>query len=668
MAVMDNEAVTGVVVTAGNRPIGILTERDVLHILAAGRDPGQHIVGDIMSSPPITAPPDLDFFEAYHLCAHKNIRHLIVVDVAGELCGMVNESDFLRVLGVDVLSNAHSISEDIMNLPLLLPPGIPLSDAVKRMSEKSDESAIATVDGKPIGILTKRDVIRLGRHTYDPAATLADAMTQNVLCIPIGSSIYHAIDLMRSRRVRRLGVIDDSGRIIGLLTEHNIVRRVENHYVNFLSSIIDRQIEDINQARKQLSDSAVLTSILRESLDMGLIAVDTEGLVRYINPDAASLLGVQRSAAHGRSLSELTQHAGLDDEQISSGIKIAREGSHHQFEINREHAGEAQVLRSHIAPIVDDSNATLGFVQTLKDITEHRRAAESMRQAASIFENTVEGILIADKEGNIISVNPAFVKITGYTEDEVRGQNPRLLQSGRQDRNFYERMWGHLLSDGYWQGEIWNRRKNGEVYAEWLTVNVVREEDGSIKNFIGVFADITSLKRSQEEFEYLAHHDTLTGLPNRLLCSARLEHALVRSTRSSEQVAVMMLDLDGFKPINDVHGHDTGDGLLQAVAKRLLTAVRSEDTVARLGGDEFIIILESVQDTDSVADVALKLVRCMAEPYWVDELELRVSASIGIALFPQDGENASLLMKHADMALYQVKTTGRNGFRFYTAG
>lgn len=664
MAEMHTLAVTGVVVVADKRPVGILTERDILRVIATGLQPEALNVENVMTCPVITAPHHQDFFEAYHLCAQKNIRHLIVTDDAGEIFGIATESDFLRALGVDVMTDANTVEKNMTRQPLLFSPESHVLDAIRCMSSDTGSAVIATIDGKPVGILTERDVVHLGLGQISGATTLAEVMTQPVLTVPVNTSVYYAIDLMRTRRVRRIGVVDDDGRIIGLLTEHDIVKRIENHYVDFLSSIIVRQMDDINRARRQLNESAVLTSILRESLDMALVATDMDGTVRYINPDAASLMGLSPIEAIGHPLIELIRQAGLDDHQILAGIEKAREGDRHLFEVVRGKSDTVQVLRSHIAPILDESATPLGFVQTLQDVTERKRAEEALRQAASIFENTVEGVIVANPEGNIESVNPAFTKITGYTEDEVRGKNPKLLSSGRHDAKFYRRMWQHLATDGYWQGEVLNRRKNGEIYAEWLSLSVVCEPNGNVKNYIGVFSDITSLKRSQENFEYLAHHDTLTQLPNRLLLNARMEHALIRAKRDSEKVAILMIDLDNFKPVNDTYGHLVGDGLLQAVAKRLLTIVRSEDTPARLGGDEFVVLLEAITE-DGADEVAKKLIRGLSEPYVIEQYSISVSVSIGIALSPVQGENVQELMRQADNALYQVKTSGRNGYCFY---
>ncbi|MGZ5001299.1 MAG: diguanylate cyclase domain-containing protein, partial [Methylomonas sp.] len=666
MALMKSENVTGIVVVEGSHPVGVLTERDVLRILASGTSTETLSVGNAMSSPPITAPSDLDFFEAYHLCASQRIRHLVVVDTDGGLLGLASESDFLRILGIDVLSGDHSIDRDMIRLPLCLAPETPLLDALRRMGAESGGAAIAVVDNKPIGILSERDVIHFKQENL-AGLRLADVMARPVLTIPLGASIYYAIDQMRSHRVRRLVVMNQDGEVAGLFTEHDAVKRIESRYVEFLSTVIQRQVNDLNAVRNKLNESAVLTSILRESLDMALVATDVDGIVRYLNPEAVNILGAGPSGAEGRRLDELAKQAGFGDQHIHMGMEAAKHGQRHQTELTYRQADGERVLRSQFAPITNESATVLGYVQTLQDITERKRAMLELQKSASIFENTQDGIVVTDAACNIVAVNPAFTKITGYSELDVLGRNPSMLGSGRQDAHFYQRMWQHLQQDGYWQGEIWNRNKNGDVYAEWLTINAVMDEGNAVVKYIGVFADITSLKKSQEEYEFLAHHDPLTGLANRLLCHARLAHALQRAKRRKEGVAVMMLDLDKFKLVNDTWGHQVGDHLLQEAARRITAALRSDDTAARLGGDEFVVVLESIQGRKDAAAIAKKLVSALSEDYVVDGVRPMVSVSIGIAMAPEHGTDVEILIERADQALYEVKAEGCNAFRFYEA-
>jgi diguanylate cyclase (GGDEF)-like protein/PAS domain S-box-containing protein len=265
-------------------------------------------------------------------------------------------------------------------------------------------------------------------------------------------------------------------------------------------------------------------------------------------------------------------------------------------------------------------------------------------------------------------VNPAYSEITGYSADEVVGRNPGLLRSGRHDRAFYQAMWTSLKKLGYWQGEVWNRRANGEVYPQWLTLSTVRDEAGEPSHFVGVFTDLTQLKRSEQQLEHLTHYDPLTDLPNRLLVQSRLEHAIEQARRHRSKVGVLFVDLDRFKNVNDSLGHPAGDELIQAVSARLRGGLRDEDTLARLGGNEFLVVIEDLESADEAASVASKLTQLVQNPFCVaGGHEVIVSASIGISLYPDDGDSATGLIQHADAALYQAKARGRDSFCFYSA-
>ena len=292
-------------------------------------------------------------------------------------------------------------------------------------------------------------------------------------------------------------------------------------------------------------------------------------------------------------------------------------------------------------------------------------ANDELRQAASVFDNTSEGIVITDTRGVILSVNPAFSRVTGYSPEEAIGRTPKLLASGRHDDAFYRDMWTSLTATGHWEGEIWNRRKNGELYPELLTINAIRDERGRVLKFVALFRDITLIKRTQEDLERMAHFDPLTSLPNRSLLGERLNHALGRARRANVSIAIMVLDLDGFKTVNDSLGHPAGDQLLKTVAARLAGTLREEDTVARLGGDEFAVILEDIRHGEDAAEVARKLIAALADPVDLGGHSAMVTASIGIAIYPEDGTDGITLMKAADTAMYQSKTSGRNIFHFH---
>ena len=319
------------------------------------------------------------------------------------------------------------------------------------------------------------------------------------------------------------------------------------------------------------------------------------------------------------------------------------------------------------SPTAHDLDLVGEFARICGLAVQRSKAETNLRQAAAVFDSTREGVVITDLAPRIIAVNRAYSDITGYRQRDVIGCNPAILQSGRQDEAFYQAMWASILEQGHWQGEIWNRRKNGEVYAQLLTISTVRDSDGEAKNYVGVMTDISQLKQSEASLERLAHYDPLTGLPNRLLIHSRLEHSLTQARREDARVAVLFLDLDRFKNVNDSLGHPVGDDLLQALTKRLKQRLRGDDTFGRLGGDEFLIILDHTQRPDDAAGIARELITLLDEPFKLNGSNaIYIGASIGISIFPDDGEEATQLIQHADAAMYQAKEQGRNTFRFYT--
>ncbi len=289
------------------------------------------------------------------------------------------------------------------------------------------------------------------------------------------------------------------------------------------------------------------------------------------------------------------------------------------------------------------------------------------RLSAAVFDNSSDAIVVTDRNNLIISVNAAFSEITGYSREEVVGKNPKIFSAGRQAPEFYTHMWHDLDRFGKWAGEIWNRRKSGELYPEWLSISTVKDNKSDITHYVGIFSDITERKQAEERVRHLAHYDALTDLPNRTLFHDRLQQALIQAQRNHEQVAVMFIDLDRFKIINDTLGHGIGDLLLQSVAQRLSHCVRQGDTVCRQGGDEFVILLPKIARAEDAALVAQKILQSISKPFSLEGHELHISSSIGISFFPNDGVTVDVLMKNADVAMYRAKELGRNNCQFYLA-
>jgi diguanylate cyclase (GGDEF)-like protein/PAS domain S-box-containing protein len=315
-----------------------------------------------------------------------------------------------------------------------------------------------------------------------------------------------------------------------------------------------------------------------------------------------------------------------------------------------------------------EQGAPLRMYGTHQDISEQKEQEIQLRLAASVFEHVREGIMITDADGTIVEVNAAFSRVTGYHSDEVRGQNPRLLKSGRQGPHFYETMWHALTSEGFWSGEIWNRRKNGEIYPELLTISAVRDAQGKTQSYVALLADISRLKEHERQLEQLAHYDSLTGLPNRLILADRLHKEMARAHRRQEPLGVAFLDLDGFKSVNDRFGHDIGDQLLVVMAERVSHTLRESDTLVRLGGDEFVVLLPDLGTIDSCRPILERILSAVSRPVEVSGHHARLSASIGVTLYPQDDEvDPDQLLRQADRAMYEAKLSGKNRFHLFDA-
>lgn len=301
-----------------------------------------------------------------------------------------------------------------------------------------------------------------------------------------------------------------------------------------------------------------------------------------------------------------------------------------------------------------------------RDITERKLDEERLRLAASVFHHAHEGIVITDANARIIDINPTFTLITGYTRDEVLGNTPALLRSGHHADDFYEQMWRDLKRDDFWRGEIWNRQKNGDSFAELLTISTVRDQEKNVSHYVGVFSDITTLKEQQTRLELLAKYDALTQLPNRVLLADRLQQARAQARRSGKPLAVCYLDLDNFKPINDRFGHQAGDALLVEVAQRLASHMRDSDTASRLGGDEFVLLLTQLQSKKEYQTALHRILHSLSQPYQLlDGFEVNITASIGVTLFPADNADSDTLLRHADQAMYIAKQSGRNRYHLF---
>lgn len=396
---------------------------------------------------------------------------------------------------------------------------------------------------------------------------------------------------------------------------------------------------------------------------------DVHGTITYVNDKFCALSQYSRNELLGQNHRLINSGTHPREFFLDMYRIIAAGRVWHGDCCNRAKDGSLYWVATTIVPSLDENGKPFQYIAIRTDITGRKKAEEVLRVAAATFE-THEAILITDANSSIIRVNQAFIDITGYQPEEVLGKNPHIFSSGRQDKAFYAEMWQQLLKTGTWSGEIWDRRKGGQIYPKWLTITAVKNEQGQTTEYVGIFSDITARKQAEEEIYNLAFYDALTRLPNRRLLLDRFHLALSVSARSRHYGAVLFLDMDKFKMLNDTLGHDYGDLMLIKVAERIQSCVREVDTVARLGGDEFVVLIEDVsanaeEASQKVALIAEKIRASLIEPYQLRDHEYHGSPSIGVCLYRGNEESVDTLLKHTDLAMYQAKDSGRNAVRFF---
>ena len=473
-----------------------------------------------------------------------------------------------------------------------------------------------------------------------------------------GEMTTHSMD----RRYRH-----QSGQQVWVRETVSIVRQPAGQDDYFICVIED--ISGQKQAEEMLRHQRDLNQHYLNTVQTMLVVLDREGRLTMINRTGCELLGVEEAEVlHCHWFEDcLPQPEGM--ELVYPIFRRIMDGELETVEYFENHVqckdGRQRLIAWHNALLTDERGRVIGSISSGQDITDHKRIEERLHQAAAVFEFTAEGVMITDAEMRIVMVNPAFTTATGYSTEEVIGQTPRILQSGRHDHEFYREMWGKLEQTGHWRGEVWNRRKDGAIYPELLTISVVRNDEDQLINYMGVFTDISDIRHAQEELDFLAHHDSLTGLPNRQLFNELLQHAIRSAEREHRQFALLFLDLDRFKIINDTLGHPVGDRLLVDVALRLREVMRGIDTVSRIGGDEFILLLDHLDDPQEAAMVSQRLIERLSQPYEIMGHTLYSGVSIGIAVYPGDGVEGAVLQRNADSALYQAKDEGRGTYRFF---
>ncbi|MDM8560286.1 PAS domain S-box protein [Candidatus Parabeggiatoa sp. HSG14] len=444
---------------------------------------------------------------------------------------------------------------------------------------------------------------------------------------------------------------------------HTVLLNDNGQVKYFIGCGVD--ITERKQAEEALGRTLAELEIILDNSSVGIAFINEERQFVRVNSKLKEICGyTEEELKHHTTQILYSSHKDYKDIE-EENYPLIKKGKSYEMEHLMRRKDGTQFWSCIKVKAIDSNDISKGFIWNLDDITERKLTEERLRLAATVFETITEGILVSDADSHIIMVNPAFTAITGYTNNEVIGKKPSILSSGHHNAKFYEKMWKDLVENGKWQGEIWNRRKNSDVYVEWLSIAAIRDSNNKIVQYVAIFNDITKRKQIEELIWHQANYDALTNLPNRILFADRLEQSVQTAKRHRNQLGVMFIDLDHFKWVNDTLGHKAGDQLLKEAAQRLTDCVRDSDMVARLGGDEFTAILNNLENFSDIKIIAGRILQSLSNPFMLNKREACIAASIGIAFYPEDGQDAETLLKNADIAMYQAKKSGRNAYRFF---
>ena len=444
---------------------------------------------------------------------------------------------------------------------------------------------------------------------------------------------------------------------ISLEETQKIVHEFEVHQIE-----LELQNEELLRTQIELEATKERYFDLYDMAPVGYCTLNSNGFIQEINFAVLDLLGKERTHITGKPFSSFIFAEDQDTYYIYRK-KLAGSDKQEECELRIINSDETPLWISLIA--VEEQDRVLLII---KDISERKIFEDKLELSASVFTNTGEAIMITELDGTISDVNESFVSITGYTKEEVIGTKPSILTSGKQNQLYYQGMWTSLLNIGSWKGEIWNKRKDGEVYPEMLCINTVYDYHGEPKHYVALFSDISEVKEYEETLKHIAHYDQLTKLPNRVLLADRLLHGISQTKRNHHHLAVIFLDLDGFKEVNDMYGHDVGDKLLVELAKKMKQELREGDTLARIGGDEFVAVLFDLEEVNGALPIITRLLDATTRTIKVDELFIQISASLGVTFYPQhEITDADQLLRQADQAMYQAKLSGKSRYHIFDA-
>ncbi len=569
------------------------------------------------------------------------------------------------------LSQSHLIVEDIMQSNILTcSPETTIKVAANRMRSRNISSIIVVENGLALGIWTEADCRKIdftNQAQFDVNINML--MSSPVMSVKQDLTVNELATKFRSHNVRHFIVVNEQSLPLGIVSQTDVIKNqgIEHYLQSRLVSSSYKKNQHLLQHRSSLSDIAEQMKAYKCSSTL----IYHSELKQYGIVTERDLLTL---LANGKfTENEAWHYASYPLKTISADYTLYT-AYQQLLNNNIRHLAVSDADGEIVGTLSMDnimSHIELAYIEELHNIVQQRDKAlkESKKHllvAEKIIEASLDGIMITDEKGCIMSVNPAFTRVTGYQEEEVLGVNSKILSSGRHSSEFYQQLWLSILDKGVWQGEIWNKRKNNEIYPQWLTIIEINERVDGNKIFAAIFSDISERKRAEKRIENLAFYDELTHLPNRRLLYDRIEVALATAHRNAEKMALLFVDLDYFKEVNDNFGHRVGDKLLQSIAKRLTENSKEGDTVARIGGDEFTLLLTEMNEVDHICKACHRITEKLRQSYYIEGHTLNITTSIGIAVYPDDGETEEELMKKADIAMYRAKDIGRNSYQLFT--
>lgn len=557
----------------------------------------------------------------------------------------------------------------IMHSGLLLQcaPDSTIADAAARMSEHSVSSILISDNDQVIGIWTEHDALAVDFanpvHFNRPVSSV---MSAPVLSLPSSTDVGEAAIRLKDSGKRHFLVTNEAGLPVGILSQTDIALNQGLEPYLRLREVRSAVLRPPILVPGTQPLAEVAAHMHRHHTDAVVVSCAEQGLGILTERDMVRFIARHTSNTPVSKLATRPLLTVSEDDPLIRARDLLIDHRIRHLAVVNQHNEVTGLIGYHDML----AGAEQMYLDDLRKTLEQRdqalaKSRQTLQLAERVIESSFEGIMVTDKDVRIEFVNPAFSQLTGYTAEEVIGRTPELLSSGRHDTEFYKRMWHSLATHGYWRGEIWNRRKTGELYLELLTITAITDDAGNTTHYAGLFTDITQNRKNEEQIRQLAYYDALTGVPNRRLLEDRLEHAIRHAHRKEMLLAVMFMDLDRFKEVNDTLGHAVGDELLLQFTRRVHDCLREDDTLARLGGDEFIVLLPEMEALNDVLAVAERLIDINRTPYRINEHHVQIGSSIGVSLYPEDGTTVQELINGADIAMYRAKREGRNSYQLF---